>query len=200
MIWLNSLAINKNVGRPRLQWVDDAILDAAKSLFYREAYAQISMEAIAQKAGVSKATLYRRWPNKSALAVEVLVHTALAERRKYGKTSYRQHLVSNLCALRDMLASPYAAVMISLIAEAQKDNQLHQLLYQKFLRPIQAVGDADLEIAIERGEIKADVDKDLLFDQLFGFFYYRMLVVRREITDAEIEQVADNFLTSLSAK
>lgn len=191
--------MNKSVGRPRSQEADDAIIDAAVRMFYRESYLDVSMEAIAQQAGVSKATLYRRWPNKPTLAVEVLVRVALQESRAFGEVSYREHLLHNLKALRDMLQSRYADLIVSLIAESQHDHSLRALFYQQFLKPVQAIGDADLNEAIRRGEITAQVDKDLLFDQLFGLFYYRMLVAHKSIKDSEIERVVDAFFMVVAA-
>lgn len=192
--------MSKNVGRPRSRQADDAIIDAAVRMFYKQPYLEVSMESIAQQAGVSKATLYRRWPNKPTLAVEVLVRVALAESRPFGEISYRNHLLDNLKALRDMLASRYADVIVALIAESQHDKSLRELFYQQFLKPVQDVGDADLLEAIRRGEITADVDKDLLFDQLFGLFYYRMLVAHKSIKDSEIERIVDAFFTVVAAQ
>lgn len=183
----------KTVGRPRSQEVDEAILKAARALFYRQAYSAVSMEAIAQRAGVSKATLYRRWPNKATLAVAVLVKAMLAQAREFNELSYREHFTANLKALRDMLASPFATMIASLIAEAQQDKELQGQLYEQLLKPMQAVGDKDLAEAIRRGEVKANVDKDLLFDQVFGFFYYRMLVVGKAISDQDIESMVNAF-------
>lgn len=192
--------MSKSVGRPRSVEVDKAIIKAASYLFCHQAYTEISMEAISQRAGISKATLYRRWPNKPTLAVEVLVRAALAKSRPFTDISYREHLIANLQALRDMLASPYAAVLVALIAQAQHDTALREILYQQFLKPIQAVGDADLDEAIKRGEVIADIDKDLLFDQLFGLFYYRMLVTHKNVKDAEIEKIVDAFFIVASSK
>lgn len=184
---------SKNVGRPRSQQVDEAILKSATSLFYRQAYATVSMEMISQRAKVSKATLYRRWPNKATLAVAVLVRAMLAQAREFADLSYREHLIANLKALRNMLDSPYASMIASLIAEGQEDKTLQALLHEQLLKPMQAVGDKDLAEAVRRGEVSASVDKDLLFDQVFGFFYYRMLVVGKEITDRDIQHIVDAF-------
>lgn len=192
--------MNRAPGRPRSLEVDQAILKAASGLFRRQAYSEISMEAISAKAGISKATLYRRWPNKATLAVQVLVHAVLAKSQPLENQSYRQHLSNNLKALRDMLASPYAGVLMSLIAETQHDIALRELLYVQFLQPVQAIGDADLAKAIARGEIMQGIDKNLLFDQLFGLFYYRMLVVHKSIKDSEIEQIVDAFFVVVSKK
>lgn len=116
------------------------------------------------------------------------------EKLAYEGGPYREHFISNLQALRDMLASDYADVIVSVIAETQYNPELRGLFFERFLQPVQAIGDEDLQRAINRGEVKEFVDKDLLFDQLFGLFYYRVLVVHREITDAEIEVIVDAFL------
>lgn len=192
--------MGKNVGRPRSQQADADIIAAANRMFFRQSYRDVSMEAIALEANVSKATLYRRWPNKATLAVEVLVRVALAERRPFENISYREHLAANLRALRDMLSSDYADVIVSVIADTQHDRSLRDLFNRRFLQPVQAIGDADLDEAIRRGEVIANVDKNLLFDQMFGLFYYRLLVAHKAITDSEIDTLVSAFFTIVSAK
>ena len=192
--------MTKNVGRPRSRQADDAIIDAATRMLYRQPYHAVSMEAIAQQAGVSKATLYRRWPNKQALAMKVLVNVVLAESRVFSpQSSYRDHLIDNLKALRGMLSSDYADVIVSLIAETRHDEFLRELFYRDFLKPIQAIGDADLDEAIRRGEVVASVDKDLLFDQIFGLFYYRLLVAHKPIKNNHIDTIVDAFFMIVAA-
>ena len=187
--------MTKAVGRPRSQAADDAIFDAAKKLFYLKPFNEVSMETIASTAEVSKATLYRRWSKKSELAVEVLIQLVLEYRPKF-KTqgSYKQRLFVNLQGLRDMLASPYADVVASLIASSQHDKDLRTIFIEQFLRPVQSIGDEDLAQAFQDGELDKPLDQDLLFDQMFGFFYYRLLIADREISDIEIERVVDLFL------
>lgn len=192
--------MNKIVGRPRSQAADDAIIAAASKIFYKLHYQDVSMEAIALEAGVSKATLYRRWANKPTLAVEVLMRVALKEKLEYSGGEYRLHLIKNLQALRDMLASDYADVIVAVIAETQNNAQLRQLFYRCFLQPVQAIGDRDLQKAIDDGQVKEFVDKDLLFDQLFGLFYYRLLVAHKAIKDEDIVFIVDAFLAVAGSK
>ena len=126
--------MNKVVGRPRSQIADEAIVQAAIRIFYKQHYQDVSMEAIAAGAGVSKATLYRRWPNKATLAVEVLMRVVDQEKLDYQCEAYRDHLIANLKALRDMLASDYADVIVSVIAEAQYNADLQKQFYELFKR------------------------------------------------------------------
>jgi AcrR family transcriptional regulator len=186
-------------GRPRSQAADLAIHKAAAKLFFRMPYQDVSMELIAAEAGVSKTTLYRRWPNKAMLAVDVLISVVQQQQIPFESGCYRDHLIKNLKALRNLLASDYADVIVSIIAETQHDAALRELFYQRFLVPVQAIGDADLDRALAGGEIRTVVDKDLVFDQMFGFFYYRLLVAHRPVPDAEIELIADALLTVLNS-
>lgn len=186
--------MSKAVGRPRSQAVDEAILQAASKMLYKQSYNDVSMEAIAVEAGISKATLYRRWPNKTTLAVEVLINVIISEQLVFDAESYRERLIQNLQALRNMLASDYSDVIVAIIAETQHDKTLRDIFFTHFLKPVQAIGDAELARAIKRGEVKPVVDKDLVFDQLFGLFYYRILVAHRAITDEEIVIIVDAFL------
>lgn len=128
------------------------------------------------------------------------MRVALKEKLEYSGGEYRLHLIKNLQALRDMLASDYADVIVAVIAETQNNAQLRQLFYRCFLQPVQAIGDRDLQKAIDDGQVKEFVDKDLLFDQLFGLFYYRLLVAHKAIKDEDIVFIVDAFLAVAGSK
>ena len=187
--------MSKAVGRPRSPEADDAIFFAAKKLFFLNAYDDVSMQMIADEASVSKATLYRRWSKKSELAIEVLIQLVMAHRSDFKiEGSYRQRLLKNLHGLRDLLSSPYADVVASLIALTQHDDQLRRIFIDAFLRPVQAIGDEDLAKAVIDGELEFPLDQDLLFDQMFGLFYYRLLIADRAVSDEDINRVVSIFL------
>lgn len=185
-------------GRPRSKELDNAIIGAATTLLRQQRYAAVTMESIASKAGVGKASLYRRWPNKSALVVDVLLRLSLKMQLKLSELSYRDHLILGMQGLREMLSGTYAEAIVSIIAEMQSDEKLRARFYNSFISTIQALAGADLQLAIERGEVRSDIQKDLVFDQLFGTFYYRLLVIHEPIDDAYIEQIVDNVMRQLS--
>jgi len=144
-------------------------------MFYKLPYQEVSMESIAIEAGVSKATLYRRWSNKPLLAVEVLISVVLSERLPFEAKSFREHMTLNLKALRNMLASDYSDVIVSVIAETQHDKTLRDIFYRRFLLPVQAIGDDDIDRAVVLGEIKS----------------------HRSVSDDEIDIIVDGLLTVL---
>lgn len=189
---------SQSLGRPRSEAVDHAILDAFNQLLLAQSYAAISMSALAQAAKVSKASVYRRWPNKAALAVDLLSRLALAQQKPFIADSYRDQLILAMKGLRAMLCSDYAEVIVVVIGEAQRDETLRERFLNHFLKPVQTVGDAYLDLAIERGEVRADVDRDMIFDQLFGTFYYRILVAHTGIDDAVLVQIVDGVMKQLS--
>lgn len=183
-----------SVGRPRSEALDDAIVDAASALMQSMSYGEVTIESIAAKAGVSKATIYRRWPNKSAVTVEVLLRQSLLMQIPYENTTYREHLIRGMQGLREILSGVFAEAIVAVIAETQNNEQLRKIFYEAFISKMQAIADADLDKAISRGEVRADITKDMIFDQLFGTFYYRLLVVHKPIDDAYITHIVDNVI------
>jgi AcrR family transcriptional regulator len=188
----------RTAGRPRQSGLDEQIVAAVVRLLAQRSYADISMELIAQEAAVGKATVYRRWPHKAALIVDVLLEAALTMQIPFGDVSYRDHLAAGMRGLRDMLASHFSKAIIAIISETQHNEALRQRFYEGFVSRMQAIGEADLEVAIARGEVRADVDKELVFDQVFGLFYYRMLMVQKPLDDKTIDRIVDSVLKQLN--
>lgn len=187
-------------GRPRSEAVHSAVISAVTSLLHKKPYNDISIEAIAVEAGVSKASIYRRWANKPALMVEVLALAAekVAQKGSFDGETYRDQLISGLKGLRAMLKSDFADAIVAVISEAQKDDTLSQLFRQRFINPVQAIGDQYLKAAMERGEVRSDIDMDMVFDQMFGTFYYCLLIANKPIDDAYVERIVDNVLKQIS--
>lgn len=190
---------SKPIGRPRSLAADQKILDVASEMFVKQSFDAVTMEQLAAQAGVSKTTLYRRWPNKFDLALKVLMRAIDNAKLAFTQNSFEQHLTANLKGLRGLLNSDYAGLIMALITRCQSDHGFRQKFYQGFLRPVQAIGDKDLEKAKMLGQIRADVDPDLLFDQLFGLFFYRLLIAHRPITDADIQTIVNGVMASFTA-
>lgn len=185
-------------GRPRSQALDEAIVEAATQLIECMPYGEVTIESIALKAGVSKATIYRRWPNKSAITVEVLLRQSLQMQVPFEAVSYREHLVTGMQGLREILSGVFAEAIVAVIAETQNNEVLRKIFYQAFISRMQAIGEADLEKAIQLGEARGDITKGMIFDQLFGTFYYRLLVVHKSIDDDYIERMVDSVIRQIS--
>ena len=115
----------KRRGRPRSEKACTAILEAATELLLEQGLETVSMDEVAERAGVSKATIYRWWPSKQTLALDALYHewdTARAEPPDTG--SLRADLLALLRPwIRRIRARPYGRVVAELVAEAQTDPE-----------------------------------------------------------------------------
>lgn len=184
----------RNIGRPRSQVSHEAILQAAASLLDSKPYNEISVEAIASLAGVSKATIYRWWPNKVALVIEVLTEQALhMPQIPFNGHNLRGHLFACLKGgYRSLLRGRLTPVLLAVLAECRTDEAMLDLLYKSFFARLQAIGLRDLQKAVETGELGTDVRQDVLLDQLWGPLYYRALIAGKPVDDDYLKNLLAN--------
>ncbi|HZO70390.1 MAG TPA: TetR/AcrR family transcriptional regulator [Kribbellaceae bacterium] len=190
-------------GRPRSQQAHKAILAAAMELLLDQGLHAMSMDDVARRAGVSKATIYRWWPSKERLALDALAtewaYTAPADQRHTG--SLRDDLLTRFRPwLRQLNRRPYARVVAGLVAEAQTNPEFAELYRQHFVKPRR---DATRELLVEardRGEIAANTNLDVTLDLLYGPIYHRLLHGHAPLTERFAEHVIDNVITAISDK
>ena len=162
-------------GRPRNQQTHEAILEAARALLQREGESRFSIEQVAASAGVSKASIYRRWPTKGALLIELYME-GLSDGITQDARSLRVELKRYLLATVERLQDPlWRRILSSLVAEGQYDPVTAQLLRERVVAPRRAAGMALLTHAQQTGQIQPGVDHELVLDLLFGPLWYRLL-------------------------
>jgi AcrR family transcriptional regulator len=162
-------------GRPRNQQTHDAILDAARALLTENGLARFSIEQVAANAGVSKASIYRRWPAKGALLMELYMEgipEVISETARSLRTELKRYLLATVERLQDPL---WRSILKSLVAESQYDAQTSEMLRQIVIAPRRDAGLRLLERAETSGEIRAGLDHELIVDLLFGPLWYRLL-------------------------
>src|SRR5487761_427235 len=146
-------------GRPRSTDADRAILAAAAELLASRGLGAMSIEEVAARAGVGKATIYRRWPSKGLLALDAFVVSFRAEQPLPDTGSLRGDLLSALRLwVRAVTSTPVGRLLASLIAEAQHDPELHAAWRCRVLGPLRAQHRIMLARAVVRGEISPSVD------------------------------------------
>ena len=190
-------------GRPRSERARQAILAAAIELLLDRGLRAMSIEEVAEKAGVSKATIYRWWDSKDLLALDALSSEwALPARDAERNTgSLRGDLLAQLRPwLRQLNEKPYGRVIAGLVAQAQTDPGFAELYRRHFVQPRRDATRPLLLRAIDRGEIAADTDLDVALDLLYGPIYHRLLHGHAPLTDRFIQQVVDAVIASASSR
>jgi AcrR family transcriptional regulator len=181
-------------GRPRSEKASQAILTAAADLLLENGLAAVSMDAVAARAGVSKATIYRWWPTKETLALDALYHEwDVPPARDTG--SLRGDLLSLLRPwVRLAGRRPYGRAIAALVTEAQTDPEFAREYRARFLTPRRDLARAVLQRAIERGEIPADTKIEVALDLLYGPLYHRLLHGHAPLNDRFVRDVVDTAL------
>ena len=180
-------------GRPRSERAHKAILDAAAELMLARGLSAVSMDAVAERAGVSKATIYRWWPTKETLALDALYtewDTTRSNPRDTG--SLRGDLLALLRPWARLASSrPYARVFAALLTEAQTDPDFAAEYRQRVLEPRRDQARAIFNRAIDRGEIAPDTKIEVALDILYGPLYHRLLNGHAPLNDRFVQDVID---------
>lgn len=176
-------------GRPRSPQTHDAILDAARQLLLSDGESRFTIERVAAAAGVSKASIYRRWQTKGALLIELYMaglDRVIVEKAQSLRVELKRYLRSTVKRLQDPL---WRSILRSLAAEGQYDAVTAQLLRDRVVEPRRASGLALLRHAEELGEIPAGLDHETIVDLLFGPVWYRLLFEHAPLDEAFVERL-----------
>jgi len=187
-------------GRPRSEKARLAILEAAAELLLVQGLSAVSIDAVAERAGVSKATIYRWWPTKESLALDALFNEWAAARPPARDTgSLRGDLLSLMRPWAQLAASrPYGRVIAGLITEAQMDPAFAAEYRTRFVEPRREQGRVVFRRAIERGEIPADTKIEVALDMLYGPLYHRLLHGHAPLNDRFVRDVVDTALAGIA--
>ncbi|HEY4376682.1 MAG TPA: TetR/AcrR family transcriptional regulator [Acidimicrobiales bacterium] len=184
-------------GRPRDPEAGRNILEATMTELAEHGFGGLTIEAVAHRAGVSKATIYRRWPSKAALVLDAA--SSLVPQPALEDTgSLHDDLVTTFSASYLDLEKPYGNLMGALIAEAMVNDDVRTLIgeYSRTRRSSTLVL---VERAVERGELPPSVDADLLLELVAGALLYRKVVSGLELDRAFIEQAVEVALRGVCA-
>src|SRR3954447_8375090 len=164
------------MGRPRDQRVDRALITATLRLMAERGVRDLRMDDIAERAGVGKAAIYRRYRSKDALVTDA-VGTLVSEITIPDTGSTRADLLALMRDAVDLYSGPLAPrLMPSLVEEARRNPELARTLRDDFLAGRRAALSAVLKRGVRRGDLRRDLDVELALDVLGGAIFYRLLV------------------------
>jgi AcrR family transcriptional regulator len=178
-------------GRPRDPHVEAAIVQATLELIDEQGYARLTLEAVAARAGVGKATIYRRWPGKEELAVHAVA--TVTEIRTPGRLP--GPLREDLVTLLERIQRKHAATMVGrLITRLVGESpELMRCYCEQVIEPRRARLLGRLQRAVDEGELRPDLNLEDLNDALLSPVMYGVLVGRsaRVQGRAYVERIVD---------
>ncbi|MEV6839565.1 TetR/AcrR family transcriptional regulator [Streptomyces sp. NPDC051133] len=196
-------------GRPRDEQADTRIIDAALELLLDRGYDQFAVDEVAARAGVAKTTLYRRWPTKGHLIVAVVARIQDSVPVEYSGdvradlTDYLNAITDGLNRMRQVgrpvASGDRSAGLVAEVAAAAARHADVGAAVQAMFDRRNALVLTLLEQARERGELRADADPEVLFDQLAGALYYRLLVTGRPLDAAYVDRLVAGALDGVTA-
>lgn len=189
-----------NKGRPRSEKTERAILSAAYALLLESGFHDITVEGIAKQAGVSKATIYKWWPNKAAVAADSFFAAASEQLAEPDTGSVEEDLFIHLQKLSDFLATDKGRIIAELIAEGQFDSEVANAYRTRYFQPRRAASKVILERGVDRGELKTDLDLELSVDLVFAPLFYRLLITGAEINPDMLRKMVVYALSGLRKK
>jgi AcrR family transcriptional regulator len=184
----------RGIGRPRDERAGRAILSATLELMAANGVRDLRVDDVAGRAGVGKATIYRRYRSK-----DELITAAIAGLVREIHVPDTGRTRDDLLALMQGAVAVYrgsveAAVMPSLVEAMSRDAELARLVRDGFLTRRRAALQTVLDRAIERGDLRADTDLELALDVLGGPLFYRLLITGGPIDDQLAQGVVELIL------
>lgn len=166
----------KRPGRPRSEASREAILTAAFVELRDRGFEAFAIEAVAARAGVGKATIYRWWDSRAALAVECFFEHTQTDLRFPELGSARADFEHQILQLGALLRGPLGKALMSMMIGAKGDPLLAAAFLARWVLPRKQWGVKRLEQAVREGESPATLDIDAALDLLYGPLYARLLV------------------------
>jgi AcrR family transcriptional regulator len=171
-------------GRPRSVRAWKAVLEVAEEILETEGYAALTVDAVAARAGVSKATIYRWWDDKAAVAMEAVLNAIEPEIAAPDTGSLKGDLESQVLSVIEMLTTtPHGPALAGLIAEAQSNPTLAEAFRERFLKVRRTAARELLGRAVARGEVDPSTDLEVAVDAIYGPVYYRLLLGHRPLDE-----------------
>ena len=185
-------------GRPRSEETRVAVLRATSELMHEVGVRVMTTEGIAGRSGASKATIYKWWPSKYAVAVDALLSEMLVESDDPDTGSAREDFRVTLRGMIHYYASPSGRIYAQLIGEAQSDPLLAAELRDRLVGSRRRLVRAIWDRGVARGELRADVDPEVAIDLIFGPAMYRLVAGHAPLDDAAADAIVDAAVRGLA--
>ncbi|WP_339821086.1 TetR/AcrR family transcriptional regulator [Paenibacillus sp. FSL R7-0216] len=192
--------MNTKRGRPRNLETQNAILAASYELLLEQGFGSVTVEKIAERAGVSKATIYKWWPNKAAVVMDGFLSASTAKIPVPDTGSVSQDLIIHVTRLVQFMTSREGSVIKELVGEGQVNVGLAETYRSRYFQPRRIEASQIIERGIRRGELKDQLDLELCLDQIYGPIFYRLLILSDGLDESYVENLVKLCLEGLAAR
>ena len=190
----------KGRGRQRSSESEEAILKATLQLLKEKPLRDITVDAIARKAGVGKMTIYKWWPSKAYVALD-------AFRKKMNRVvvmpdtgDTEKDLAELLYSIMSFYISPTGRIFSQFLAESQSDPEFAALFREHFLKPRRESAGAFLDRAMKQGVIDRTLNREILLDLIFGPMVFRLMAGHAPLNRAESDAMIATLLRGIRSK
>ncbi|MFL6417276.1 MAG: TetR/AcrR family transcriptional regulator [Bryobacteraceae bacterium] len=196
----NETNTNRGRGRPRSEVTRQRILDAALETLQESGFTSSTTDSIAERAGASKATIYRWWPTKASLLAEAL-RESVAEEVPFPETGdLATDIELQLHNFIGLLNGRLGKAFKAFVGAAQSDPEVAAAFLEEWVKPRRKEAKTVLEQYQVNGQIAAEVDLDLVLDLLYGPLYFRLLSGYGALTSEYARRVTGFALNGLASQ
>ncbi|WP_165692209.1 TetR/AcrR family transcriptional regulator [Mycobacteroides abscessus] len=178
----------------------EEVLQAAGELLFSEGMGGFTIDKVAALSGASKMTIYKWWPSKGALALDGYFRKVEPDLNFPDSGEIERDLRAQMRAFLGVIRDTAAGAIVGeLIGQAQVDPELKAAFLQRYSGPRRALAVAAIRRAQERGQLRANVDPEVMVDQLWGACYHRLLVPDQPLTAGFVDALLDNLFKGIGA-
>jgi AcrR family transcriptional regulator len=189
----------KRRGRQRSVEAQSAILSATCQLLEKKCLRDVTAEAIAHRSGVSKATIYKWWPNKAFVALDAFLIRMNRDVPTPNTGSAQRDFTEQLKSLIHFYTSPAGRLYCQFIAECQSDPAFLAVFRERFLQSRRNDVRVMWQQGIARGEIRSDVDGEIVLDLIYGPVVFRLLTGHGVLNDRQAEAIVAAVFSGIKA-
>lgn len=185
-------------GRPRSPETRAKILKVAYEMLNEVGFMDLTIEGVAAKAEVGKPTIYRRWKTKSALAMDAFLEFVTPEIAFPDTGSAREDFKEQMYKVVKLMNSPRGEVLANVIGCGQADEELIAVFRENWLIPRRKDAYQIFQRGVERGELKANVEAEVVIDALYSPLFYRLLLRHQPLTKKLVNELVDLVMKGIS--
>jgi|SRR5580693_350570 AcrR family transcriptional regulator len=185
-------------GRRRSEERRDAVLKAALELVQEDDLRSASVDRISERSGVSKVTIYKWWPNKTAVIIDAFLHHIMVDAPVFDTGSAAEDFRLTLRGLMRFYSSPLGAIHQQLVGEAQFNPTERERIRTHLVNVRRAALRKIWDRGVARGELDPNIDPEVALGLIFGPAMYRRTTAHAELTPADADPIVATAMRALA--